>query len=39
MKGELDKTAYEEEVALVHSSLAALNKPQWQEYLAAWDYR
>ncbi len=36
MKGELDKTAYDEEVELVRSSLAALEKPHWQEYLQAW---
>lgn len=36
MKGAMTKGAYEEEVALVRSSLAALDGPHWKEYLAAW---
>ncbi|HJV85770.1 MAG TPA: 3'-5' exonuclease [Noviherbaspirillum sp.] len=36
MRGILTQTAYEEEVSLVRSSLAALDAPQWKEYLAAW---
>jgi hypothetical protein len=30
------KAAYDQEVALVKSSLAALDGPHWKEYLAAW---
>ena len=36
MKGAMTKSAYEEEIALVRSSLAALDGPHWKEYLAAW---
>ncbi|HJV73777.1 MAG TPA: 3'-5' exonuclease [Noviherbaspirillum sp.] len=36
MKGAMTKGAYDEEVALVRSSLAALDGPHWKEYLAAW---
>lgn len=36
MRGAMTKTAYEAEVALVRSSLGALDGPHWKEYLAAW---
>lgn len=36
MRGAMTKVAYDEEVALVRSSLAALDGPHWKEYLAAW---
>ena len=36
MKGAMTKSAYEEEIALVRSSLATLDGPHWKEYLAAW---
>ena len=36
MKGSMTKAAYDEEVALVRSSLAALDGPHWKEYLSAW---
>lgn len=36
MKGAMTKDAYDEEVSLVRSSLAALDGPHWKEYLAAW---
>ncbi len=36
MRGVLTQAAYEEEVSLVRSSLAALDAPHWKEYLTAW---
>ncbi|RJF98732.1 3'-5' exonuclease [Noviherbaspirillum saxi] len=36
MRGVMTKESYEEEVALVRSSLAELDAPHWKEYLAAW---
>lgn len=36
MRGALSKAAYDEEVALVRSSLAELDGSHWKEYLAAW---
>jgi hypothetical protein len=36
MRGALSKAAYDEEVALVRSSLATMDGPHWKEYLAAW---
>ena len=36
MRGVLTKAAYEAEVNLVRSSLAALDGAHWKEYLAAW---
>jgi 3'-5' exonuclease len=36
MRGAMTKAAYDEEVSLVRSSLARLDEPHWQEYLAAW---
>jgi predicted PolB exonuclease-like 3'-5' exonuclease len=36
MRGALTKAAYDEEVALVRSSLTALDRPHWKEYLAGW---
>jgi predicted PolB exonuclease-like 3'-5' exonuclease len=36
MRGELTPAGYEAEIALVRSSLAALEAPHWKEYLAAW---
>lgn len=37
IKGEIDATAYEQEVQLVRDTLAASSAPHWVEYLAAWD--
>lgn len=37
LRGELDQTAYDAEIALVRESLAAIDAPHWREYLAAWD--
>jgi hypothetical protein len=36
MRGALSQAAYDAEIALVRSSLAALDGAHWQEYLAAW---
>lgn len=36
MRGAMSRAAYDEEMTLVRSSLAALDGPHWQEYLAAW---
>lgn len=36
IKGELDETAYQQEINLVRTTLEQLNKPHWQEYLASW---
>ncbi len=36
MRGALSQAAYDAEVVLVRSSLAALDGAHWQEYLAAW---
>lgn len=36
MRGVISRAEYDTEVALVKSSLAALDGPHWQEYLAAW---
>ena len=36
MRGVLTKAAYDEEVKLVRSSVAALDGAHWVEYLAAW---
>lgn len=36
MRGALTQAAYDAEVALVRSSLAALDGSHWKEYLAAW---
>ena len=36
MHGELSRTEYDAEVAFVRAELARLEKPHWQEYLAAW---
>ncbi|HEX7634960.1 MAG TPA: 3'-5' exonuclease [Noviherbaspirillum sp.] len=36
MRGAMTRTAYDEEVQLVRSSLAALDGQHWKEYLAAW---
>ena len=37
MRGHLTREAHEAEVAKVRHSLAALQLPHWQEYLAAWE--
>ncbi len=37
LRGELDRVAYDAEVALVRDTLAASDAPHWKEYLAAWD--
>ena len=37
IKGELDVTAYEQEVQLVRDTLSASDATHWAEYLAAWD--
>ena len=37
MRGELDRIAYDAEIALVRDTLAASDAPHWAEYLAAWD--
>ena len=37
MRGHLSREAHGTEVAKVRESLAALNLPHWQEYLAAWE--
>ena len=37
IKGELDVTAYEQEVQLVRDTLSASDAKHWEEYLAAWD--
>jgi 3'-5' exonuclease len=36
MRGAMTQAAYDAEIELVKSSLAALDGPHWQEYLAAW---
>ncbi len=36
MRGELSRDGYAAELELVRSSLAKLDSPHWQEYLAAW---
>ena len=36
MRGELSPTDYDEEIALVRQFLTRLEKPHWQEFLAAW---
>jgi 3'-5' exonuclease len=36
MRGGLLEAEYEQEIALVRSTLAALDEPHWTEYLAAW---
>ena len=37
LRGELDRTAYETEIALVRDTLSASDAPHWKEYMAAWD--
>jgi hypothetical protein len=37
LRGELDRTAYEAEIALVRDTLTASDAPHWKEYMAAWD--
>ncbi|MGV3653302.1 MAG: 3'-5' exonuclease [Noviherbaspirillum sp.] len=39
MRGELSRARYEEEVALVRSTLESLEASHWSEYLAAWPHR
>jgi 3'-5' exonuclease len=36
MRGVLTKAAYDAEMTLVRSALAALDGPHWKEYLSAW---
>jgi len=36
MRGAMTKAAYDQEVALVRSSLSGLDGQHWKEYLAAW---
>ncbi|QDQ87201.1 3'-5' exonuclease [Alcaligenaceae bacterium SJ-26] len=36
LRGEIDQTGYEQELAVVKEALAALPGSHWQEYLAAW---
>jgi 3'-5' exonuclease len=36
MRGAMTQAAYDAEIELVKSSLAVLDGPHWQEYLAAW---
>jgi 3'-5' exonuclease len=36
MRGVMTQAAYDEEIALVRSSLTALDGTHWKEYLAAW---
>ena len=36
MRGAMSRAAYEEEVTLVRTSLAALDGAHWKEYLSAW---
>jgi hypothetical protein len=36
MRGEMTQAAYEAELSLIRSSLAAIGEPHWKEYLAAW---
>lgn len=36
MRGVMSQAAYDEEMSLVRSSLAALDGQHWKEYLAAW---
>jgi len=36
MRGELDQASYDNEIALVRDSLAAIDAPHWKEYLAQW---
>jgi predicted PolB exonuclease-like 3'-5' exonuclease len=36
MRGEMTQAAYEAELSLIRSSLAAIDQPHWKEYLAAW---
>lgn len=37
LRGELDRTSYETEIALVRDTLSASDAPHWKEYMAAWD--
>lgn len=36
MRGEMTQSAYESEISMIRSCLAALDAPHWKEYLAAW---
>ncbi|MBI1889057.1 MAG: 3'-5' exonuclease [Burkholderiales bacterium] len=36
MRGELTQAGYDEEVALVRSTLSAMDSKHWKEYLACW---
>jgi predicted PolB exonuclease-like 3'-5' exonuclease len=36
MRGAMSQAAYDAEVSVVRSALAALDGPHWKEYLAAW---
>ncbi|MDR1648062.1 MAG: 3'-5' exonuclease [Zoogloeaceae bacterium] len=36
MRGEIDRVAATREEAFIRAELAALDKPHWREYLAAW---
>ena len=36
MRGELSRDEYDEELSFVRGELERLNKPHWQEFLAAW---
>lgn len=36
MRGEMSQAAYEAEISLVRSSLAAMDAPHWKQYLSLW---
>ena len=36
MRGVLTREQYDDEIALVRDTLAAIDEPHWREYLAAW---
>jgi 3'-5' exonuclease len=36
MRGRLDATNYEREIALARATVAGFDEPHWREYLAAW---
>ncbi len=36
MRGEMTQAAYDAEMSLIRSSLAAIEAPHWKEYLTAW---
>ena len=37
MRGEMTRAEYDTEISFVRAELEKLDKPHWQEFLAAWE--